>query len=155
MLKGMPHLPRALSFALLATLCLSQDVPDPWSKSDLMEPAALAQAIQSANPPVVLCVAFPVLYRSKHILHAIAAGPGSKPEGIAALKNAVAHLSKDADIAIYCGCCPMVKCPNVRPAYRALKEMGYTHVRVADIPTNMNADWFSKDYPSEPGSAGH
>jgi rhodanese-related sulfurtransferase len=165
MLKCMPHsyglcsaarfrsVLRAFSFAVLASLCLSQDVPDPWSKSDLVEPAALAQAIQSAKAPVVLSVAFPVLYRSKHILHAIEAGPGSKPDGIEALKKAVARLSKDADIVIYCGCCPMVKCPNVRPAYRALKEMGYTHVRVVDIPTNMNSDWFSKDYPSEPGSA--
>ena len=144
---------RALPFTLLAMLCFSQDAPDPWSKSDLLEPVALAKAIQSGNPPVVLRVAFPVLYRSKHILHAIEAGPGSKPEGIEALKKAVAHLPKDADIVIYCGCCPMLKCPNVRPAYRTLKELGYTHVRVTDIPTNMHADWYSKDYPSEPGSA--
>ena len=140
-------------FALLATICFCQDGSDPWVKADLLEPAVLAQAIQAANPPVVLAVAFPVLYRSKHILHAIDAGQGSKPEGIEALKKAVASLSKDADIVVYCGCCPMVKCPNVRPAYRTLKEMGFTHVRVLNIPTNMHTDWYSKDYPSEAGSA--
>src|SRR6185437_8252220 len=119
-----------------------------WSKAELVEPATLAREITSAKPPTVLCVAFPVLYRSKHIPHAIGAGPGSKPGGIALLKQAVAHLPKNADLVIYCGCCPMVRCPNVRPAYQTLKEMGFTHVRVLDIPTNMHTDWFTQGYPS-------
>lgn len=137
---------------LLAALCLSQELSDPWQKAELLEPSALAQALQSGKPPIVLAVPFTVLYRNKHILHAIEAGPGSKPEGIEMLKKAVAGLSKDADLVVYCGCCPMVKCPNVRPAYRTLKEMGFTHVRVLNIPTNMHTDWFSKDYPSEAGN---
>ena len=96
-----------------------------------------------------MSVAFPVLYKGKHIVHAINAGPASKPEGIEALKTAVAKLPKDADLAIYCGCCPMLKCPNIRPAYRTLKELGFTHVRVLSLPANLHADWVSKDYPSE------
>ena len=32
--------------------------------------------------------------------------------------------------------------------------MGFTHIRILDIPTNMHDDWYTKDYPSEPGSAG-
>jgi len=142
------------SLALLATLCLSQTVADPWAKSELLEPAVFAQELQSGKTPTIISVAFPVLYRSRHIIHAIDAGPGGKPEGIELLKKTVAKLPKDADIVIYGGCCPMVKCPNMRPAYRALKEMGYTRVRVLDIPTNMHTDWYSKNYPSEPGPAG-
>jgi len=92
------HLARVLPMALLTTLCYSQDKLDPWPKADLLEPAALALELQSAKPPVVLGVAFSVLYRSKHILHAIDAGPGSKPEGIELLKKAVAGLRKDADL---------------------------------------------------------
>ncbi|MBV9772192.1 MAG: rhodanese-like domain-containing protein, partial [Bryobacterales bacterium] len=90
-----------------------------------------------------------VLYRGKHIVHAINAGPTSKPEGIEALKKAVARLPKDADLVIYCGCCPMVKCPNIRPAYRTLQGLGFTHLRVLSLPTNLHTDWVSKDYPSE------
>ena len=142
-----------LPLAFLAVLCLAQQASDPWPKADLLEPAALAQSLQSPAPPVVISVAFPTLYRNKHIVHAIDAGPGSKPEGLALLKKAAANLPKDADIVVYCGCCPMVRCPNVRPAYRALKEMGFTHVRVLNVPTNMHTDWFSKEYPSELGSA--
>jgi thiosulfate/3-mercaptopyruvate sulfurtransferase len=142
---------------LVATLCLCQDASDPWltkgSKSEVLEPAVLAGLLKEAKPPTVLCVAFPVLYQLKHIAHAGFAGPGSKPEGIEMLKKAVANLPKDADLVIYCGCCPMVRCPNVRPAYRALKELGFTHIRVLNIPTNMNADWYSKNYPTEEGSA--
>jgi thiosulfate/3-mercaptopyruvate sulfurtransferase len=145
---------RKLSGVLvLAAFAFGQQAADPWNPAELMEPAALAEALRSAHPPVVLCTAFPVLYRNKHILHALEAGPGSKPEGIALLKKAVADLPKETDIVIYCGCCPMVKCPNIRPAYRTLRDLGFVHVRVLSIPTNMHEDWFSKGYPSEPGSA--
>ena len=139
--------------ALVATLCLCQDASDPWTKSEVLEPSVLANLVNDPKPPTVLCVAFPVLYKLKHISHASFAGPGSKPEGIDMLKKAVANLPKDADLVIYCGCCPMVKCPNIRPSYKVLKEMGFTHVRILNIPTNMNADWYSKNYPTEEGSA--
>ena len=134
-------------------LCFSQPAPDPWPKSAVVEPAMLATILQSplAKEPVILCVAFPVLYKSKHIQHAIFAGQGSKPEGIEELKKAVAELPKDSDLVLYCGCCPMEKCPNIRPAYRALKELGFTRVRVLNIPTNMHTDWYSKNYPTEAG----
>jgi thiosulfate/3-mercaptopyruvate sulfurtransferase len=130
--------------------CWAQEATsDPWASGELLQPAELAKAMQSGKAPVVLSVAFPVLYHGKHIVHAINSGPTSKPEGIEALKNAVAKLPKDADLVIYCGCCPMGKCPNIRPAYRTLKELGFTHVRVLSLPTNLHTDWVSKDYPSE------
>jgi len=96
---------------------------DPWQKTEFLEPGELAAILQSKDgkPPIVICTAFPTLYRSKHILSAKFAGPGSKPEGIEALKKAVEGLPKDSDIVIYCGCCPMNHCPNLRPAFRALK----------------------------------
>ena len=142
----------AVVFALAALLCFSAETADPWPSSAVIEPAALAQILQTGKPPMVISVAFPVLYHAKHIVHAVEAGPGSKPEGIEVLKKAVANVPKDADIVVYCGCCPMVKCPNIRPAYRTLHELGYAHVRVLDIPTNMHNDWYEKNYPSEEGS---
>ena len=156
MLRAM-RLPVAFRLAaalLVAALCFSQQTADPWPKASVLEPSALAETLRSstAKPPVILCVAFPVLYKTKHILHAVYAGQGSKPEGIETLKKAVAGMPKDSDIVLYCGCCPMDRCPNMRPAYRALKEMGYTRVRILSIPTNMATDWYSKDYPSEAGS---
>ena len=139
---------------VIAALCFSQEpAADPWPKSMVIEPADLAASLRStAKQPTILCVAFPTLYNSKHITHAIYAGQGSKPEGIESLKKAVASLSKESDIVMYCGCCPMKMCPNIRPAYRALKEMGFTNVRILDVPTNMQTDWYSKDYPFEAGA---
>lgn len=149
---------RLLSFVTLVIVaCASRGqeaTSDPWASSELLQPAELAKAMESSQAPVILSVAFPVLYRGRHILHAINAGPTSKPEGIEAFKKAVASVPKDADIVIYCGCCPMVKCPNIRPAYRTLKELGYSHVRVLSLPTNFHDDWSSKNYPSEgPGTS--
>lgn len=138
-----------ISSIALSAVAFAQSSADPWKPADVVEPDALAKVVAAPKAPMVISVAFPVLYRNKHITHALDAKAGSTPEGIEALRSVVANTPKDADIVIYCGCCPMVKCPNVRPAYRALKEMGYTHVRVLDIPTNMHTDWYSKDYPSE------
>lgn len=156
--------PRFVRQSLLAVLVLgwaafaqappgaASSTKDPWSPGELVQPAELAKAIESGHAPIILSAAFPVLYRGKHIVHAINAGPTSKPEGIEALKSAVANLPKDADLVIYCGCCPMVKCPNIRPAYRTLKELGFTRVRVLALETNLHADWVAKGYPAE-GSA--
>jgi thiosulfate/3-mercaptopyruvate sulfurtransferase len=141
-----------VSATLLATLCLCQESSIAWRQSELIEVSALAKALDSRNPPLVICVAFPVLYHSKHITHAIFAGPTSKPEGLASLKAAASALLKDEEIVIYCGCCPMDKCPNVRPAYTMLKQMGFTHVRVLDVITSMHIDWYSRGYPTEAGS---
>jgi hypothetical protein len=140
--------------AFAGTVWGQEAASDPWAPGELLEPSQVAKAIESGHAPIVLSVAFPVLYRGRHIVHAVNAGPTSKPEGIEALKKAVANLAKDADIVIYCGCCPMVKCPNIRPAYRTLHELGFTHVRVLSLPTNLHDDWVSKDYPSEgPGAS--
>jgi rhodanese-related sulfurtransferase len=124
---------------------------NPWTPSELLEPAQLAEILKTrSGQPHVICVAFPVLYRTRHIAGAEFAGPGSKPEGIASLKQTVAHLPKTADIVLYCGCCPMVRCPNIRPAYRALKELGFTRVRVLSLPDDFRKDWEDKGYPVEP-----
>src|SRR5579872_6976479 len=131
---------RACSFVILTSAVFSQTVSEPWPARDLLQPSVLAQAIQSGKPPLILSVGFPVLYKGRHILHAIQAGPGSKLEGLEAMKSALAGVPKDAEIVIYCGCCPMDKCPNIHPAYRAVKELGFTKVRVLSIPTNMHTD---------------
>ena len=136
---------------IMAPMLSSDDQPmDPWSKGDLLEPAAFADGLRSGTTPsTIICVAFPSLYTQKHIAHAIYAGPGNKPEGLEALRKTVNALPKSSDIVIYCGCCPMVKCPNLRPAYALLKELGFNRVRVLNIPTNLMTDWSAKGYPVE------
>jgi len=138
--------------ALVATLCLCQDAADPWVKSEALEPAALAGLIKGSKPPTVICVAFPSLYNLKHISHASFAGPGAKPEGIEMLKKAVANVPKDADLVIYCGCCPMERCPNIRPAFKALQGLGFKNLRVLLLPQDFATDWAGKGLPFDKGN---
>lgn len=113
----------------------------------LVQPDELAKTL--ATKPAVFQVGPNVLYRSKHIPGAIYAGPGNKAEGIALLKAEVAKLPKDREIVIYCGCCPWDKCPNMQPAFAALKEMGYTKVKALYIPENFKTNWIDKGHPVE------
>jgi thiosulfate/3-mercaptopyruvate sulfurtransferase len=123
-----------------------------WDHGTLMQTPQLAAELQSGDhPPVVIFVGFPVLYRSAHIPNAVFAGPCSTPQGIAALKKAVVKLEHSRNIVLYCGCCPLVKCPNVRPAYQALREMGFSHVQVLELDTNFHTDWVAKNYPTQKG----
>ncbi len=118
--------------------------------SELMSPADFAAHMKG---PLVLHVGFPVLYRAAHIPGSDYAGPGSKPEGLELLKKAVAGQKKDREIVVYCGCCPWDKCPNVKPALAALREMGFTHVRAVVIKENFKTDWSDRNYPTEKRAA--
>jgi rhodanese-related sulfurtransferase len=99
--------------------------------------------------PHLFHVGFRALYGSKHIPGSIYAGPGAEKDGIEKLKSATNVLPKDADIVLYCGCCPWSNCPNVRPAFAALHKDGFTNVRVLMIDENMQKDWIEKGYPIE------
>jgi hypothetical protein len=126
---------------------------DGWNSSQLLAPSELAASLKGLEPPLTICVGFPVLYRQKHIEHALFAGPASKPEGIGRLKEQVAEREKTAPIVIYCGCCPMTRCPNLRPAFSELSELGFTNVRVLNLPTNFYTDWSQKGYPLDKATA--
>src|SRR5215472_8940346 len=132
----------SLAFLLLAA--------DPWAPQDLVEPAALAARLPlKANGAMLIHTGFSVLYRAAHIPGSIYAGPGSKEEGIDALKNAVAGQPKDREIILYCGCCPFDKCPNLRAAFAVLHQRGYKNVHAVHMPENMHTDWTAHGYPVE------
>ena len=120
----------------------------------LVQPKELAtQVAAKSAQPVIIQVGPNVLYRSKHIPGSIYAGPGSKPEGLEALKQAVAQLPHDRQIVLYCGCCPWDKCPNIRSAIEVLQQMGYTQVKALYVATNFKTDWIDQGYPVEEGTA--
>src|SRR4051812_25513608 len=111
-------------------------------EAPLVQPKDLAAQLagQSSQKPVLFHVGFAVLYRNKHIPGSTYAGPGSKPEGIEALKTAAAKVPRDREIVLYCGCCPWDRCPNVKPAIAALRGMGFKNVKAMYIPTNLARD---------------
>ena len=101
--------------------------------------------------PLVFHVGPHILYQQAHIPGAEYMGQGSTPQGLDILRKRVAALPKKTAIVLYCGCCPWSHCPNVNPAYDALKELGFTNVKVLYIPNNFGADWVDKKYPVASG----
>ena len=140
--------------SVLAMTAHAQETPtDPWTAAQVTQPSALAAMLSKSAKPIILQVGFQVLYKSKHIPGSLYAGPASSPEGLQALKQAVHNLPKNTEIYIYCGCCPIGKCPNIRPAFEALKSMGFTHLHVVMLQTSFGQDWVARDYPVAGDSA--
>jgi rhodanese-related sulfurtransferase len=120
-------------------------------QSFLMQPAELAAMLKSGPKPAILQVGFKTMYDEAHIPGAIYAGPAGKEDGIAALKTAAQSIDKGSEVVIYCGCCPWEHCPNVAAAWRTLKELGFTQLKVLYIANNFGADWVEKGYPAVKG----
>jgi thiosulfate/3-mercaptopyruvate sulfurtransferase len=126
---------------------------DPWTTGQTISPADFAKELQKKDSALkIVYVGVHTLYAGAHIPGAVFHGPGSKEEGIADLKEFAATLPKDSNIVIYCGCCPLDRCPNLRPAFSALRDIGFTHIRVLILPVSFAADWVEKGYPTEKGS---
>jgi hypothetical protein len=127
---------------------------DPWPASQTLQPADLARELadKSQAPPTVLYVGFRTLFAGGHIPGASFHGTASTEEGLAELKKWAATLQRSTNLVIYCGCCPFEKCPNIRPAFTALHEMGFTHLRVLVLPTSFAKDWVEKNYPYDKGA---
>jgi thiosulfate/3-mercaptopyruvate sulfurtransferase len=132
----------------LALLCPAQSASDPWEKSQTVQPADLAKELSDTNKaPLIVFVGFQRLYSAGHIHGAQFHGSGGSPEGLTQLKTWAATLPRTSNIVIYCGCCPMEKCPNIRPAFAAFRDLGFKNVRVLLLPNDFAADWADKSFP--------
>ncbi len=126
----------------------SAAIKDPWSDSDTLAPPELAKMLADGEPAIAY-VGPRVLYRAGRIPGATFHGPTSEPEGLDDLKRWASARSRSETLVIYCGCCPMEKCPNIRPAFSALREMGLTKLRVLILPTSFEKDWVEKGFSVE------
>jgi hypothetical protein len=121
----------------------------PWTQNDLMEPSVLAAALASPlhKLPVILNIgAVDDIKSAKHI------GAVSSVENMKTLKSTVEALPKNTAIVIYCGCCPFPKCPNIKPAFLELRNLGFTNVKLLNLPVNLQNNWKAKGYPLTTGS---
>jgi len=128
---------------------------EPWTAAQALEPAALARELsggKEADRPTILCVGFHALYQGGHISGALYFGEGRSEQGLAEIKKWAEKQPRTMNLVIYCGCCPLTRCPNIRPATAALREMGFTHLRVLILPHDLASDWIAKNYPTQKGS---
>jgi thiosulfate/3-mercaptopyruvate sulfurtransferase len=126
---------------------------DPWTAAQLVQPADLVKELSAKDgaAPTVLYVGFRTLYEGGHIPGASFHGTASTEAGLADLKKWASSLPRTTNLVIYCGCCPFDRCPNIRPAFAALRDMGFTHLRPLLLPKNFATDWVDKGYSMEKG----
>jgi len=125
----------------------------PPGSPELIRPEELAKALQSstAAKPVILNIGPRMIYLQAHIPGATYIGPATTTEGLEKLRAQAASLPRDSFLVIYCGCCPWEHCPNVLPAYKELKQMGFTKLKVLYIANTFGSDWVEKGYPTAKG----
>lgn len=145
---------KIIAAACAAFFLLAANAGNAAEDTNLIQPKELATLLgkPGADKISLIHVGFPFLYRGKHIPNSVFAGPGSKPEGLELLKQAVAKIPHDHEIVLYCGCCPWTACPNMRPASALLHQLGFSKVRSLMIPTNLAKDWTELGYPIEKGT---
>jgi rhodanese-related sulfurtransferase len=150
----------AFAFVLTSSQLRAQFTPAPTASASSipeakwLQPEVLIHLQQSkgVDKPLILQVGSHMLFAQAHIPGSEYIGPGSQPAGIQQLQNRVSALSRKKLIVIYCGCCPLNRCPNLGPAFAKLSEMGFTNVKVLYLANNFGADWASKGYPVEQGN---
>ncbi len=132
------------AIALLSSNVLLAQNPPNWTEKELMEPAALAKAIQDKKDiPLIVSIGPGAL-----IPHSTDIGPANDTANLEAFKKELSGKDKNAKVVVYCGCCPFAKCPNVRPAIAALKDAGFTNYALLNLKTNLKTDWIDKGYPT-------
>jgi hypothetical protein len=135
---------------------------DPWSASQTIEPSGLVKELgiskgepsesKSASKPIVVCVGFRPLYMGAHVPGAVFHGAAQSEQGLADLKRWAQGLPRNTNLVVYCGCCPLDHCPNLRPAFTALRDLGFAKLRVLILPHDFATDWVEKGYPVEKGA---
>jgi thiosulfate/3-mercaptopyruvate sulfurtransferase len=134
------------------TLLRAQNKKDPWTVSQTVQAADLAKELAAGKSnPMILFVGFQRLYTAGHIKGTQYRGAGSNAEGLVEIKKWAGSLPRSMNLVIYCGCCPMEKCPNIRPALAALRDMGFSNLRVLILPTSFAVDWAEMGLPYEKG----
>ena len=130
----------------------AQNSPDPWTAAQTIQSADLLKELgDSKSAPTILYVGFNRLYTAGHIKGAIYKGSGGTAEGLNGIKSWAGTIPHSTNLVLYCGCCPMEKCPNIRPAYSALKDMGFTNLRILVLPHSFALDWAEKGLPYDKG----
>ena len=138
-----------LASALLVPLLVfisfkSQQKEEPWTQGQLLDPSDLAKTLNNSktSQPYIYSIGPGATIKSS-----IDIGPTRDKENLNKLKEELSKLPKDANIVIYCGCCPFEHCPNIPPAFTLLNEMKFTNQKLLNLNHNIKVDWIDKGFP--------
>ncbi len=113
-------------------------------KENLIQPAELAAILSDPLKPK------PVIFNIGpvgDIEYSERGGTVSTEEGFKKFKILAGYHAKTEEIILYCGCCTLDNCPNIRLAFDYLVSAGFKNVKVLDLPVGLAEDWTSKGYP--------
>ena len=132
----------------------SKPSAEPWDTSQAVETKDFAKELgeKSSAPLTIVYVGSHTLFVGGHIPGTTFHGSASSEPSLAELKKWADALPRSTNLVIYCGCCPFLRCPNIRPAFTALKGMGFNKLRVLVMPTSFVKDWVEKGYPIQKGT---
>jgi len=127
--------------------------PSPIPDADLLSTQDLAKILQSPQRerPLLIYVGFRLPYTQAHIPGSLFFGPAADAAVVQQLQKHMEALPRNRFIVVYCGCCPWSRCPNVKPAYETLRNLGFKKLKVLYIPDKLGTDWVNKGYPVEKG----
>ena len=135
-----------LTIGALALILVSfkSQQKEPWAQEQLLEPRDLALTINTpqSHQPIVLSVGPAAV-----IKNSIDIGATREKENLDKLKQHLKDVSKDETLVLYCGCCPFDKCPNIRPAFDLLNQLGFKNHKLLNLPHNIKMDWIDHGYP--------
>jgi len=135
-----------LSILIILPALLRAQSAEPWTARELMEPEALASLLN--NPKAAKPAIFNIGPLA-NIKGATFIGSTTCKANLDKLEKALAAVPKDRMVVIYCGCCPFRNCPNIRPAFKMLKDKGYQKPRLLNLKQNLKTDWTDYGYPME------
>jgi hypothetical protein len=139
----------SLFFLALVALLVSfkKDELGSWKEKQLIKPEVLAERIQKGDTLNLLILnTGPV----EDIKGAVNIGAVEDAKNQARLKEYLKHIPRNKEVILYCGCCPLSVCPNLHPAYDALKAMKFSNYKVLRLTQDLQEDWIDKGYPVQP-----
>ncbi|MFN6943490.1 MAG: hypothetical protein ACK4ND_00975 [Cytophagaceae bacterium] len=117
---------------------------NPWNASQVIQPEELAELLDgpASKQPVILNMGtMPPIKNAKMI------GIGNSTHGMNKLKEYSSKIDKSKTVVVYCGCCTMDNCPNIRQPMEYLISQGFINAKVLNIKTDLSTDWTNKGYP--------
>ena len=126
-----------------------ENAENPWAASQLIQPEELVRrlSVAAGSRPTVLYIGPSILFRSGHIPSARYVGPAAQAPALEELQRQLRTLTKGSEIVLYCGCCPWEHCPNIRPAFNLIVNMGFTKASLLHLPRSFKEDWTDRGFP--------
>jgi hypothetical protein len=130
--------------AFLTTAGFREKGTGSWKEKQLIRPEILAARIGDGTASNVLILnTGPV----EDIKGAVNIGAVEDAHRLEKFRNYVDTVSRDRELIIYCGCCPLEVCPNLKPAYDILKQKKFKNFKILRLTQDLQEDWIDKGYP--------